>query len=42
MTREQKKRAFRRDCVLIFVILVLGIGTAFLAEWVVPAAEVIA
>lgn len=37
MTREERKRrSARRDVVLISVVLVIMVGAAFAAEWLMP------
>lgn len=37
MTREQKKRALRRDCLLVLLVIFIGIAGSYLAEIIMPS-----
>lgn len=37
MTRAQKKRALLRDCLLLLLVLLIGIGGSILAEIIMPS-----
>jgi hypothetical protein len=37
MTREQRKQQRRRDLILVGLAVLLAIGAAVLADWIMPA-----